>query len=209
MKSASRILVSTYGTIIGLMGIEHGIGEILQGPVLPAGLSFSSWHDSKFFEVLSGEPAFSLVPNMLITGILACVFSAAYILWVSIYPENKHSRTVMIILAALMFLTGGGFFPPFFAIIIGLFSHRLHQKVSNWQPYSPGMQKFLSSLWPWTFGLCLAFWLAMFPGVPSVNYFLGYASETAIFAILIGMIFFLILANFAAKARDIQTSRKK
>jgi MFS family permease len=209
MKSASKILVSTFGSIIGLMGIEHGIGEILQGPVSPAGLSFSSWPDAKFFEVLSGEPAFSLVQNMLVTGILACLFSIAFVLWVLFYPKNKHSSLVMITLAILMFLTGGGFFPPFFAIIIGLFANRLHQKVSTWHPISQNIQRILSLLWPWTFGLCLAIWLAMFPGVPSVNYFFDYASETLTYAILIGMILFLILANFTAKARDLQIARQK
>jgi len=36
-RSATRITVSTFGAVMGLEGIEHGIGEVLQGNAAPEG----------------------------------------------------------------------------------------------------------------------------------------------------------------------------
>ena len=46
MTSATRVMVSTFGVIAGLAGIEHGVGEVRQGNVAPDGLTISSWPDS-------------------------------------------------------------------------------------------------------------------------------------------------------------------
>ena len=48
MRNATRATVSTLGVIMGLGGIEHGIGEILQGNIAPKGLAILSWPDSPF-----------------------------------------------------------------------------------------------------------------------------------------------------------------
>jgi hypothetical protein len=45
MKSATRVTVSTFGSIAGLAGIEHGIGAPLQGNVAPEGVRISSCVD--------------------------------------------------------------------------------------------------------------------------------------------------------------------
>lgn len=44
MKSATRVTVSTFGSIAGLAGIEHGIG-VLQGNVAPEEVRISSCVD--------------------------------------------------------------------------------------------------------------------------------------------------------------------
>lgn len=46
MRNTTKITVSIFGTIVGLMGIEHGIGEVLQGNVAPGGLFILSWPES-------------------------------------------------------------------------------------------------------------------------------------------------------------------
>ncbi len=48
MKSARRLVISTLGGLVGLAGIEHGIGEILQGSTAPAGLFILSWPEAPF-----------------------------------------------------------------------------------------------------------------------------------------------------------------
>ena len=72
-RSATRVTVSTFGVLAGLAGIEHGIGEVFQGNVAPDWVMIESWPDSEVFDILSGEPAMTLVPNLLLTGILATV----------------------------------------------------------------------------------------------------------------------------------------
>lgn len=38
-----RLTCSTIGAIIGIAGLEHGVGEVLQGNEAPKGLSIKSW----------------------------------------------------------------------------------------------------------------------------------------------------------------------
>jgi hypothetical protein len=71
--SATRIVVSTFGALVAFAGFEHGVGEILQGPVAPAGLAIESWPNVKAFEILGGEPAMTVIPNLLVTGVLAVI----------------------------------------------------------------------------------------------------------------------------------------
>jgi hypothetical protein len=40
---ATRIVVSSFGALAGFMGIEHGLGEILQGPLTPSSVVIESW----------------------------------------------------------------------------------------------------------------------------------------------------------------------
>ena len=68
-------MVATLGTLAGLAGVEHGIGEILQGNVAPEGLAIIAWPGSELFRVLGGEPAMTIVPSLLVTGILAILVS--------------------------------------------------------------------------------------------------------------------------------------
>ncbi len=42
-------MVATLGTLAGLAGVEHGIGEILQGNVAPEGLAIIAWPGSELF----------------------------------------------------------------------------------------------------------------------------------------------------------------
>ena len=71
MRNATKVTVSIFGALAGLMGIEHGIGETLQGNIAPDGLMILSWPGSELFHILTGEPAMTIVPNLLVTGILA------------------------------------------------------------------------------------------------------------------------------------------
>jgi len=42
MVRARRVMASTFGVLAGLAGIEHGIGETLQGNVAPDGMMILS-----------------------------------------------------------------------------------------------------------------------------------------------------------------------
>ncbi|HEX9118128.1 MAG TPA: hypothetical protein VGA61_18835, partial [Anaerolineae bacterium] len=66
MTNATRVTVSTFGGLVALAGLEHGIGEALQGNVAPARIFISSWAGPGPFDALGGEPALTIVPNLLI-----------------------------------------------------------------------------------------------------------------------------------------------
>lgn len=203
MKSATCISISTFGVLVGLIGIEHGLGAILQGDVAPESLLFPSWPDAAFFRILNGEPALTIVPNLLVTGILAVLFSLLYLVWAVWFIKRKHSGWVMMLLSIAMLLAGGGLFPPVFGIILGAAATRINPlQVRQPSPQSPGRHHSLARLWPWFFGAGVIAWLSMFPGVPALHYFFGVDNPTLIFGLLICMFGFLFLAGVAGVARD-------
>lgn len=210
MNNASRLMISTFGGFAGLMGIEHGIGEVLQGSKAPDGLVFASWPGSPFFDALGGEPAMSIVPNLLISGMLAILFSLAYTVWAVLLVKRKHSGWVLMALTIPMLLFGAGLFPPVLGLMVGAAATRIHAPLTWWRKHLSGRtRKLLGTLWPWLFGAALLTWLLMFPGVPVMDHFLGFFNENLIMTLLGGMFVFLILAGIAAFARDSQRPARR
>ena len=111
MRSATKATVSAVGILMGVAGIEHGIGEILQGNTVPDGIVFPSWPDSPFFQIVGGEPAMSIIPNLLVTGILAILVSLIFLVWATMFAQRKNGGLVLILLSIVMLLVGGGISP--------------------------------------------------------------------------------------------------
>ena len=126
MRKTTWVMVLTFGALVGLIGIEHGLGEVLQGSSVPAGIVILSWPGSAFFAILGGEPALTVVPNLLLTGVLAILFSLLYLGWSLLFVQRQHGGLILILLAIAMFLAGGGIFPPVFGVILGVAATRIH-----------------------------------------------------------------------------------
>ena len=205
MKNATRVFVSTFGAIWALAGIEHGIGEIFQGNGTPAGIMIQSWPASAFFRNLSGEPAMTVIPNLLLTGILAVLVSLALLVWAIRFVHRKNGGLIMILLSIVMLLVGGGIFPPILGILIGVVATRIHSPLNWWRTrLSPGSRHFLAGLWPWSYAACIIAWLSMLPGIPLLGYFFGVNDATLILTILLSACGTLALTVFSGFAYDIQ-----
>lgn len=92
--SATRTVVSTFGLLAGLAVIEHGVGEILQGSVGPEEPVIESWPDSEAFEILGGEPALTVIPNLLVTGTAAVIVAVAVLVWSVRFVDRRHGGLV-------------------------------------------------------------------------------------------------------------------
>lgn len=203
MKSATGVYASTFGAIMALAGIEHGVGEILQGNVAPEGIMILSWPESEFFRGLGGEPAMTVIPNLLLTGILAVLVSLALLVWSVLFVHKKNGGLIMVLLSVAMLLVGGGIFPPVFGMLIGLVATRIHSPLSWWRAHLPdGIRCSLAKMWPWSYVACLIAWLAVFP----VNYFLGEKNPAIILVVLFIALGTLLLTIFASFAYDAQRS---
>jgi len=121
--SLARVAASAIGVYAGLLGLEHGIFETLQGNIRPGKLMIYAigappcqpaavWHGC--------EPAMTLVPNYLTTGVLAILASLIVLVWAARFVHGNHGGVILILLSVLMIPVGGGFFPPLFGIIAGL-----------------------------------------------------------------------------------------
>jgi hypothetical protein len=207
-RKATRIVVSTLGAVVGMAGIEHGIGEILQGNVAPEGVAFLSWPDTEIFRIVGGEPAMSIVPNLLITGILAVVLSLTFILWSTMFVERRHGGLVLILLSAGMLLFGGGFGPPLLGVILGIAATRIDAPLAWWRAHlSAGIRHGLGMLWPWSLSAAVVAWLALVPGSVILAAIVGPdipepVAPGLVYAVILAAFGFLLLAIVAGQAHD-------
>lgn len=197
MKSAIRLMTSVMGVGMGLAGVEHGIGEILQGNVAPDGVMIRSWQNSAFFQSLNGEPAMTLLPNLLLTGILAVLFSLAFVGWNVFFAHHRFNGVGMMLLSIPMLLFGGGIFPPILGFLIGAVS-----ALEVRQRSVSGLNQWLGRGWKWVFAACCAAWLALFPGVAVLGYFLGIDEVAVILAIMAAAFILLPLAFWSGLQHD-------
>ncbi len=200
--SATSIFVAAFGALVGVAGIEHGIGEALQGSIAPDGPMILSWPGPGLFSILGGEPALTIVPNLLVSGILTIFFSLFFLAWAVLFVQRKHGGLVLILLSVVMLLVGGGIFPPVFGIIIGVVATRIHAPLTFWRARLPvGLRLFLAKLWPWSLAAGLIAWLSMFPGMLLLAYFFGMDQNPDLLLTLVlcmvGFFFLTIVAGFA------------
>jgi hypothetical protein len=203
MRSATQITVSTFGVMMALAGIEHGIGEVLQGNTAPSGIMFPSWPEAEFFRNVAGEPAMSIVPNLLITGILAVLFSLIYLVWATRFVQRKHAGLILILLAIIMLLVGGGIFPPIIGIFIGILATKIKTQPLEWRTLpAVGPQFFLSKVWPWSFVICVIGWLLLFPGTNILGYFFSVDNPNLTIILISFALGSLLLTIFSGLAHD-------
>jgi hypothetical protein len=194
MRNATKVTVSTFGVVAALAGLEHGIGEILQGNRAPDGMMILSWPESAFFRIVAGEPAITIVPNLLVTGILAVIASLVFLVWVTMFVQRKHSGLVLILLSLVMLLVGGGFGPPLLGVILGVAATRIHAPFRWWRTHqSSGARQFLTKLWPWSVVAGLIAWLLLLPGSTLLDYFVGVTNPERTMATLVFSAFGLLL----------------
>jgi hypothetical protein len=206
MKNASNLFASTLGTIVGVAGLEHGIGEVLQGNVTPDGLMILSWPEADFFRIMNGEPAMTIIPNLLVSGILTILISLFFIVWAIRYVHRKHGGLVLILITIPWLLAGGGIFPPFLGLIVGAVGTRINSPLAWWRKHFPaGLRGLLGRLWRGSFIACVIAWLCLFPGINLFSYFLGVEDPNLMLVILsgaLGAFLLTIFTGFAYDSRD-------
>lgn len=200
MRNATRVTVSAFGALAALAGLEHGIGEILQGNVAPDGLMILSWSESALFRILGGEPAMTIVPNLLASGILTVLVSLILLAWATLFVGRKHGGLVLILLSIVLLLVGGGFGPPMLGLIVGAAATRLHTPSTRWR-----RRRLLGSLWPWSLASALIAWFLLCPGSMLLDHFFGVSNPELVLGIFgLSALGLLLLTIFAAFARDSQ-----
>ena len=197
--SATRMVVSTFGALVAFAGIEHGIGEILQGPVAPGALAIESWPDAKAFEILAGEPAMTVIPNLLVTGVLAVIVALALGIWSVRFVERRYGGPVLMALSVLLLLVGGGFAPPLMGLILGIAATRIGA-VSHRPPGS--VARAAGRVWRWILGAGVLGYLALFPGLVVLSWLLGVSDSSLVLVLSAVSFAALLLAPIAARAHD-------
>jgi hypothetical protein len=156
MREATRISATVLGLTAGVAGIEHGIYEVLQGNARPEGLMISSIGAPCVPELSWNqcEPAMTIIPSFLITGILAILFGLVVLVWSAFFVHRKHGGLVLILLCIPLLLFGGGIFPPLIGVIAGALGTRIQKPLNpGGSRLSGGLLRFLAVLWSWALSL--------------------------------------------------------
>ena len=155
--SAARLVASIIGVLAGLGGMTHSIGEILQGNVAPDGLVINSWTPGPIATNLGGEPGMTLIPNLLVTGVLTILVSMAVIIWAASFVQRKRGGWILILLSVTMLLMQGGFAPSIIGVLAGAAGTRIRATANGWRPYlSSNARRLPARLWTWIFAVCVA-----------------------------------------------------
>ena len=202
---ASRVTVSTFGAIIGIAGIEHGIGEILQGNKAPEGFYIQSWPvaDNPLYEVLSGEPALTIIPNLFQTGILAIIVSIALIIWVIFFIERKHGALIFLLLNFMGMLVGIGVAGP---ILIGIITGLVGTKINSeraWMNEHSSVRDPLSKIWKYVYIVSVFSWFSLWPGLIILGLFVNVIDPLIVIVLaLVSFVSFIltIVSSFAYDA---------
>jgi len=151
MNRATKANATAAGVVFGIGGIAHGLGEALQGNTptgglvvnaIAAGSSWTRWSEG-------GEPAFTLVPNFLVTGILATLVGLAVIVWSVGFLHRRRGALVYLLLFVLLFLVGGGIGQVLFFVPAWAVATRIHKPLTWWRRALPdGVRRGLARLWP-------------------------------------------------------------
>ena len=147
----------------------------------------------------------TIVPNLLVTGILAILISLILLVWVTLFVQRKNGGLIMILLSIAMLLVGGGIFPPLLGIIIGAVGTRINAPLTWWRAHlSVGFRNFLKKLWPWSYTACIIAWLSALLGPGLLGYFFGVNNPALILLILFLALGFLLLTVFTGFAYDVR-----
>jgi hypothetical protein len=159
MRKSTRITATLLGLTAGVAGIEHGIFEILQGNIRPEGLMIVSIGPPCVQELSWNqcEPAMTIIPNFLITGILAVLFGLSVLIWSAFFVHKQHGGLILILLCIPLLLFGGGLFPPLIGTIAGALGTRINKPLNlEGSRLSGTLLRLLAVLWPWVLGLYVA-----------------------------------------------------
>ena len=211
MNLTTRINVVVMTIVLAVSGmLAHGFFEVLQGNKPTDGLIIQAIGPEQQMWLYGTEEAFSLVPNFLVTGLLAMGASLALIVWAAGFVHKRHGPLVLLLLFVLLFLVGGGIAQVLFFVPLCAASTRINKPLTWWRRVLPErLRPVLAKLWPWFLTTAAVLFLlglaisitGFFPGLTDPDQILN--ADWLI--LLLGGLFFF-LAFVAGFARDIQRS---
>ena len=207
MNRATRINVTLLGVIFGISGINHGLFETLQGNIQTGGLFISAIGEAQKMWPHGNEPAFTLIPNFLITGIAAMLVGLAIIIWSCVYVHKKMGSIILLLLFILLLLVGGGVAQVLFFPWIYIVSKQINKPLFFWEKIFRGKQALPGKLWPWFLGMSASLLLIAL-AIATTGYFPGINDPEAVIIVMLGClaaeVIFLPLTFIFGFAHDIK-----
>jgi hypothetical protein len=169
-----RLCMVTFGVIVGIVGILHGIAELLQGSEVVASRSVEAlpegWPNEEFNSMTRGSPVFTVLTDLpfYVLGTLAIMASTLLIvcsLTVIKTLDMKMASLLFAVLSVGIFLFGAGRGTPVAVslpvVIVGLLSA---SRVETRQRSELSRRRMLTAFSSF-YGLHIASWILFFPGL--------------------------------------------
>lgn len=210
--SATRVTASTLGAIVGLAGMEHGFLETLQGSATTNGLVIDAIGPAQKLWPGATEPAFTVIPNFFVSGILAMIVGLSVTIWAVTLVQRKYGALILLFLSIVLFLVGGGSPPIFLGVVASAVATRINKPLKWWHAHlSVNVRGFLAKLWPWSIIVfVLMFWFSVAIAITGWPLVFFDANGTNAYPILslLGYVsdVIMLLAVVAGFAYDVQRS---
>lgn len=197
--TATRRTVQWLGLIAATAGVEHGIGEVAQGWQRPPGLVFLSWAETGAFRLLGGEPAMSLIPDFVLSGLATVAVAIVLGVWCATQVHRRSAGLVIIAMSLVLLLVGGGFGPPLIGVVTGALATRIRAVPRRWA----GPRWIASILaWRWTMAAAVAGFLTLVPGLVVLEPVLPTSGSSIVGAVTLFAFVATAAAMATARAHD-------
>jgi hypothetical protein len=158
---------------------------------------------------MGGEPGMTIVPNLLITGILCIGVSLAVVVWAAALVQRNKGGLVLIFLSVAMLLVGGGFAPPLVGLLAGVAGIGINSPSTWWRTHLPAkLRRVLARLWPWVFSICVVSGLFLVVGSLILVYFFEVNNPDFFVMNFFFTILVLLLTILMGIAYDIQNRQR-
>lgn len=203
--NAGRIIASTFGVLAGVGGLIHGIGEIRQGNIPAGGFMIDSWAEGRIAVHMDGDPALTVIPNLLATGIAASVVSLIVIAWAVLCVQRRNGGRILMLLSVLLLLVGGGVGAPVMGILAGWAGTTIHAPLTWWRRRLPeSLQQLLARLWPWVFAVAAISGLMLVAGALVLIYSFGIGNSDFYFGLFLVTVVTLVASIITGIAHDLR-----
>lgn len=144
--------VTVVGIIGGIIAMEHGFFETLQGSAPTGGMVITAIGPAQRFWEGGTERALTLIPNFLISGICAMIVGLAVIIWSVRFVHRRFGALGFFLLQVLQLMVGGGIAFFLVALVTSIAATRIEKPLAWWRAHVPvGVRRALGRLWPWLF----------------------------------------------------------
>jgi hypothetical protein len=204
-------MASTVGAVVGLAGLEHGFFEMLQGNATPSGIVIDAIGPAQELWPGASERAITVIPNFLVTGILAMVMGLLVTIWAVAFVQRKHGAWILFLLSIVLFLVGGGAAPIVLALSASAVATRIGKPLTWWRAHlSVKARGHLAKLWPWSIiAFVLVFWSSVViqvTGLPLTLFLDANTTDISSVSTILGYVSLVLLlfSAFTGFAYDIQ-----
>jgi len=210
---ATRLITTIFGVALAIATFHHGFFELLQGNTATEGILIQAIGEQHRYWVQGTEEAITIIPNFLITGLLAMAISVFAVAWSIKYIDTKHGSNVFLLTFIVLTLTGGGLAHIVFFLPIWGYSTRINKGLDFWNKLlKKGARRILGRIWPFSTAIVAILFIVALE-ISIFGYFPGVDKPEMILTIcwsFLGLAWVLVQASYISGfANDIENRKNQ